>query len=183
MRINARTYLSLLCGATLLTLSIGVRRVMAMLRMPGSHADAVNLAVANASLFNGRPRYVTTYDLPPATAVFSLYGVVTYNGLVDAPDNRGRQVCLAPFDIGLSHALAVLRQLSDEPYLYVGSFRRGISISTGQFKCELYRLLDDGYNCDHDISPPRRRLHCLPVCSDSRRARSAHTHAFHVVPF
>lgn len=107
-----------------------------MLNTPGSHADAVNLAVADVSLFNGRPRYVTMFDVPPATAVFMLYGVVTYNGLVDAPDNRGRQVCLAPFDVGLSHALAVLRHLSDEPYLYAGSFRRGVSISTGQFKCE-----------------------------------------------
>lgn len=107
-----------------------------MLGMPGSHADAVNLAVANASLFNGRPRYVTTFDRPPATAVFSMYGVLTYNGLIDAADNRGRQVCLAPFDVGLSHALAVLRHLGEQPYFYVQSFRRGVSISTGQFNCE-----------------------------------------------
>lgn len=107
-----------------------------MIRAPGLHVSAVNLAVANACIFDGRSRYVTTITPPGATAVFSLYGVVTYNGLVDVADDGARRICLAPFDAGLSHALAVLRYLGEEPYFYVRSTHGGISISTGQLHCE-----------------------------------------------
>lgn len=106
-----------------------------MIRAPGLHFAPVNLAVADVKLLNGGSRYATTIAPPDATVVFSLYGVVTYNGLVDAADGV-RRICLAPFDVGLSHALAVLRHLGEEPFFYVRSTSGGISICTGQLHCE-----------------------------------------------
>lgn len=115
-------------------------RILTMLRHPGSRVDAVNLAAADASLFDAQPRYVATAAQPRATVVFSLYGIVTYNGLANRAGNRCRQICLAPFEVGLSHALAVLRHLGGEPCFYVRSLYRGISISMGQEICEHFKI-------------------------------------------
>ena len=48
--------------------------------------------------------------------IFSLTGIVTRNGLNDLYPERGRELCLAPFDVGLSRALAVLRGLRGKRY-------------------------------------------------------------------
>lgn len=116
-----------------------------MIAARGSYADAINLAALQASLINGNTRYAQTFDSPPATAVFTLYGVVTYNGLDVEDDSstrrHGRQICLAPFDLGFGRVLAVLRHLCGEGYFFMNSFRKGLSIATGQFNCS-YHLLD-----------------------------------------
>ncbi|KZV59191.1 hypothetical protein PENSPDRAFT_672523 [Peniophora sp. CONT] len=111
----------------------GGERIWKMLRLPGCYPNAVNLANADPTLFNGSTRYVTTYDRPPETAVFYLHGIVTHNGLDDDNPTRGRQICMAPFDLGLSRALAILRRFCGDGYFFMNSFKKGLSFSTGNF--------------------------------------------------
>ncbi|KZV64809.1 hypothetical protein PENSPDRAFT_668832 [Peniophora sp. CONT] len=108
-------------------------RIRHMLKLRGSHANAVNLLTADPRLYNGLPRYVVTYDRPPKLVTFFLIGLVTYNGLDDDMPKRGRQLCIAPFNTGFSRGLAVLRHLCGEGYIYMNSYRKGLSISTGGF--------------------------------------------------
>ncbi|VDC00603.1 unnamed protein product [Peniophora sp. CBMAI 1063] len=87
-------------------------RIWNMLRLPGAHPNAVNLAAADPTLFNSSTRYVTTYDRPPETAV----------------SIRCRS---------FARALAVIRRFCGDGYFYVNTFRKGFSFTTGNFNSRL----------------------------------------------
>ncbi|KZV67537.1 hypothetical protein PENSPDRAFT_667022 [Peniophora sp. CONT] len=117
------------------------QRILRIVENEGHPEAALNLArqPAGRLVHNlARVRQVATTDRKYRAALLSLAGIVTYNGLVrdneGEEDDHPKQVCLAPFKNSFPRALANCRQVFGTRYLFMNSYRTGISFSTGRFR-------------------------------------------------
>ncbi|KZV68600.1 hypothetical protein PENSPDRAFT_666351 [Peniophora sp. CONT] len=104
-------------------------RLKALIKSEGSFPSAINLNVVDPLQLNKADgHYITTppHVYPVSAAVFSLYGVVTFNSLELTPTAFSKQLGFVPFNYGWARSAAALGEIFGQRYFLVRSFAEGM---------------------------------------------------------
>ncbi|VDB96198.1 unnamed protein product [Peniophora sp. CBMAI 1063] len=118
----------------------GRQRILKIIEDPGKHEGALNLASQPIDTLVYNPtrgvRQVTTTKNRSRAALLFMAGIITHNGLQrregDSEKNFAKQVCLAPFKDNFARVLATCRRVLGKKYIFMGSYRTGVSFSSGR---------------------------------------------------